>query len=272
MKRWWIIYDKSSQFVEYHNIINFIKYTFSTKRISFKVIASCELTKEHLLKLQRDRMLPDIALFWCSKNFKRKLFLSKIGVAVINGYRESFICENKYLQLKILSQEKDVIPNTIFTDTNSIYKVVNNNFLSYPLVLKLSQSTLGSGVYIVNSIDKFNSICLNISATNNANIMLQEYLNFCPKRVTKVCFYNNQILSCYNQDESDLSMHFITSAEEKLIFKTINALKLNFGSIDIIYQSSTHPLICEVNNLPNILKIYKITNVNIIEKIIDFYS
>ena len=270
MKRWWIVYDKSSRFVDYHNIINFIKYTFNSKVISFKAITSCELTKEYLLKLQKDSMLPDIALFWCSKNFERKLFLSKIGVVVINGYRESFICENKYLQLKMLSQEKDIIPNTIFIDTNSIYEVAYSNTLSYPLVLKFPQSTLGSGVYVANSIEEVNSMCSNISTTNNANIMLQEYLNFCPQKVTKVCFYNNQILSCYN--ENDLSIHFITNAEEVLIFKTIKTLKLNFGSIDIIYNSPIHPLICEVNNLPNISKIYKVTNVNIIEKIIDSYS
>ena len=107
MKRWWIIYDELSQSVEYHNIINFIKRTFYTKRVHFNVIPNFKLTKEYLLKSQKDNMLPDIVLFWCSENLQRKQLLSQLGIIVINGYNDSFICENKDLQLKMLSQEQD---------------------------------------------------------------------------------------------------------------------------------------------------------------------
>ena len=271
MKKWWIIYDAISNSKEYHNIIKFIVNTFSSKKIPFNLISNRKLTNNYLLHLQMTNQLPDIVLFWCKQDYAKKKFISNLGITIINDYYESLICENKYTQLKLLSRIPYLIPETMFFDLHTFNNIIRNNNLSYPVVIKLNHSTLGNGVCIANSTEDINQFLLN-NLKFNMNIIMQEFLYFLPQKVTKVCCYNGNILSCYSKNGSDLFKHSLTLKEKKLISKTIDTLNLNFCSIDLIYKSKHNPLICEVNNLPNILTIFKITNINIIEELINFYN
>lgn len=273
MKRWWIIFDDTSHSKTYNEIISFIIETFSSSNVLFNLIGISLIKRRNFEYVRNCSKLPNVVLCWCNNCLEIKFLFSSLGVAVINSYDATCICSSKFLQLKKLSTVKNLIPNTIFTNGKSVLYLSKYKKMVYPIVVKLASSVHGSGVFVINSYNELVTLITH-NGYIDSDIMLQDYLSFSSNYVLKVFVIKSKIISCYIEincnGTSSFKQHTLTEREQNLALQAIETLHLDCGSVDIIYQSSSIPLICEVNLLPNVLNIYRVSHVNCIQAIIDF--
>lgn len=205
--------------------------------------------------------------------------LEKSGIKVFNNYRAIEDCDDKMKTLLKLSGSKIKIPKTIsaplcFTSgaqisNRSAEEIIS--ILGLPLVMKKSFSSLGKGVYLINSESEL------INAVNKSPFEPKIYQEFISSSYGKdlriICigkkyfasmlrysttdFRSNSALGG-NQKPFEPSKDFIEVAE-----KVATLLDLDYMGIDLLFGSNGEPILCEVNSNAFFTAMENVCNVNV---------
>jgi ribosomal protein S6--L-glutamate ligase len=179
------------------------------------------------------------------------LILSKYGVPII----KSFNCMS-FEQLGLIKEH-----------------------LEFPLIVKNSKGSHGKGIELINNFDNLQKF---FQDKNISQYLIQEYINTAEiKSDIRVVTLGNEVIGSYKKIASEGSIvtnlgsggdaveHPLTQDLLDIAKKIINALKVEFTGIDIIYKNDK-PYVLEVNNAPQFRGFEKATKVNLAGKIIDY--
>ena len=205
--------------------------------------------------------------------------LNKSGLKVFNDYRAIEDCDDKMKTLLKLSGLGIKIPKTLSAPLcfTSGAKISNSDAdeiiskLKLPLVVKKSFSSLGKGVYLVNSSDEL------INVVNDAPFEPKIYQEFISssygKDVRIICIGKKFFSAMLRYSESDFrsnsalggkakkfepSKEFIDVAE-----KVADVLNLDYMGVDLMFGSSGEPILCEVNSNAFFTTMEDVCNVNV---------
>lgn len=272
--KWWLVYNDSSLYSEYFQIIDFIFLTLKNLGVQCIKIPASTLMTNYKETLSRELFLADMVLFW-DKNWQIASALQEHGMRVYNN-ASSAIVEDKIATYEVL-RDYGIIPKTLIYSVGEAKRNLGKiiKLIEFPILAKLSKSVHGSNVFLLE-----NETML-ISFLNNYDehiiIALQEILTFSQKAEVKICSTKNQVLSSYKRyylvdGTLKYEPYSLTEKENEMCKQVCQILDLEIAGIDIMYRDENEPLVCDVNTQPNVLNIFKILGINVIEKFINSFD
>lgn len=265
-----VVYNNKSQSKEYMEIVNFIVNSYRDEKIKTELIKITEL--ENLYRIGNLKNLPTKIFFW-DKNWDLAQNLKKEGFQIHENPLNAKICENKVSSLKILKRKRKILPKTKILKIKKIKRDIDNEKINhFPIVLKYENSENGSGVRIIYNKQEMRYEIKDKS--QNEKVILQEYLNFNPNLLIKLFIIKNECIAGmkveYKKDGPvNYTVYVPNETEKKIAIKSCKIMGLNIAGVDIIYKEKNRPVICELNTQPNLLRIYNVTGINVVERFIE---
>ena len=187
---------------------------------------------------------------------------------------------DKLRSMQLLARAGVGIPKTVFAsqtaDANDLLELVGGA----PVVVKLLESTHGSGVVLGETkktaksiIEAFNSI--------NAKIILQEFVEEADGADIRVVVVGDRIVASMmrkgGEGEFRSNTHRggqvlpvqLTKKDANIALKAARTLGINIAGVDII-RSKRGPLILEVNSSPSLKGVERLTGQDIAGEMIDY--
>lgn len=167
------------------------------------------------------------------------------------------------------------VPKSIVTNKDKIRNDILN--FSFPVVVKVIESSMGKMVVRVNDIDELIEFVLPL----NDDFLLQEYFEI--EFDTRVLVIGEKVLGGFNRyklnSESFLTTvgggrREVTSLVDKQIVAAIEATRLQgleIAGVDM-FISNNEIYIIEVNSAPQFRVFEKVTGVNVAEEIINYLN
>ena len=240
------------------NGYNFVINRDSTLNLNLKNLDFC-------LFLDKDRYTAEV--------------LEKSGVRVFNPPNSIVVCDDKVLTYLNLINNGVNMPKTLpsplnYTASDITYEEVDKiaEFLGYPVVVKLSYSSMGKGVFLANDREELYNLC-NKYKTNAK--LYQEFISSSSGRDMRIITVGGKYLCGYERNSggkdfrSNVALggngvkvnppkQFIDLAE-----KVAKLLNLDYMGIDLMYGTSGEPILCEVNSNAFFEMAEEITNTNV---------
>ena len=217
-----------------------------------------ELLKEENNNLYYDNILitdfPKIALLRGNDTNVSKI-LEKRGIKVINS---TFTINNCVDKLKTHEFVKRLNINQILTyQLNDINYEKAVSLVGLPFILKYRFGKQGMNIYIINNIEEFNEVIINI---NPSDYLLQEYIKNTYGKDVRVFIIGNDVIgACMRVNNSDfksnlaqggLSYHYeIDDIIKNNSLKLAKELKGDIISVDYVFGDNGL-LFCEANTNP----------------------
>ncbi len=228
----------------------------------------------------------DFAIFW-DKDIMLAEYLENKGLKVFNSSKAISLCDDKGLTFLALKDKGIKMPKTIiapFTFRNIPYNkftFIENVIkeLSLPLVIKISQSSFGAGVYLVHTKEELLS---KLKEIGTERVIFQEFIASSYGRDVRVEVvagkvigtvmrrnekgdFRSNVLAGGTMVKYDASPEFIEMAS-----KASQALGLDFGGIDIMFDTYNKPIFCEANSNCHFRTFFTITGINLANYIRDY--
>jgi len=207
---------------------------------------------------------PDFVLFW-DKDVRLASYLERQGIRVYNSARAIEFCDDKSLMYTCLSENNVSIPKTIlapmtyagcgYGDFTWLTPVIDE--LGFPLVLKECFGSWGEQVHL---IEDEHTLRDRLSEVSSRPVLFQEFVEESFGRDIRVyvigqkcevallrtsppdTFLSNRVVG------SQAQLYTISEEEEATALRSISALGLDFGSVDLFCGDKHNPLVCEVNS------------------------
>lgn len=211
--------------------------------------------------------------------------LEKNGIRLFNSHAAVRVCDDKGETYIALAGSGLNIPDTVFgalcyrgdvaTDTEAAQVVADK--LGLPLVVKESFGSLGSGVYLVKTVDELSSLTERIKLKPH---LFQKYMG--SRKGTDVriivvggravaamerrndCDFRSNISSGGTGRAVVPSSAFIKAAE-----KAASVLGLDYCGVDLLYGDDGEPYVCEVNSNAFFEEMERVTGINVAEAYVE---
>ena len=228
-------------------------------------IQSCLSGVDFCLFLDKDRYTSDA--------------IELLGIRVFNPSKSITNCDDKMLTYLSLVNKGIKMPKTIssplcYTDNEITLDEITEieRFLSYPIVVKLSFSSMGKGVFLANDKNELYTLCNKYK--KDAKIF-QEFIKTSKGRDVRIIVIGGKYLCGYERNSlgADFRSNValggngvkIAPSEKfiKMAEKTAKALNLDYMGCDIMYGEDNEPILCEVNSNAFFEMAEEITGVNV---------
>jgi gamma-F420-2:alpha-L-glutamate ligase len=207
--------------------------------------------------------------------------LERLGVYVCNSSSTIETVKDKLHMHQLLANSKLPTPKTMLLKFPVNYEVVKKE-IGFPVVVKNITGTEGNGIYLCQSEDKFTDLMELIYTNNsNANIILQEFIEFSSGRDLRVFVVGGKIIGCMqrisktgfkaNFSRGGTVEPFVVSEEvARLATQTAKLVSLDIAGIDLLFDANGGYKVCEANSSPGFKGLEQVMGRNIAEHIIDF--
>lgn len=273
----WLIINGFLHSHKFNEIYSWLKTAFEKKGHQINVYTNIELADITEIKNK-----PDFVLFW-DKDIPLAKRLEKMGLRLFNSANAIENCDNKaltYIELKgiVNMPETIVAPMTYrnigYNTTDFVKKAVNK--LGLPLVIKECFGSFGQQVYLAQTLDE----AIEIVKNTKEPLIFQQFIEESKGRDIRINMVGNKAVASmvrYNKNDfranitNGGSMENYTPTKEEIdtAKKVCNALKLDFGGVDILFGKKG-PVVCEVNSNAHFKNIYDCTGVNVAENIAEY--
>jgi RimK family alpha-L-glutamate ligase len=220
-------------------------------------------TNASFIRLPRMRELPDFALFF-DKDIRLAQQLEALGLRLYNRSRAIALCDDKTLTYLALKPHGIPMPPTIICpQTFPDYGYGDMKFLDavseelgYPYVIKEGCGSFGQQVYLAQNRESAEAILTRIGAVP---ALFQKYIVECTGSDIRIYVVGGQAVASVrrinktgdfraNVAGGGIAEAYSPTKDEKLLaVSTCSLLGLDFAGVDIL-QSSSGPLLCEVNS------------------------
>lgn len=254
----------------------------------------CRIFRSYKFKLVFDQQLPWI--LYDGKPFPRydviiarpsvvhfvDLYIALIqqmemaGMLVFNKYGPILKAKNKVKTMQILDHYGIPIPKTVVVnrpeDLSNAAKFVGG----FPLIVKAPVGSFGAGVTIFESMRALKSALL----WNKPMYLLQQYVKYSKGKDIRVFVVNGKVIGSFmraarkGEFRSNIELGGkgrpveITEEEASIALRSVQALDLNYGGVDIM-RSKNGPVVLEVNSNPGFNELEKITGIDVAGSIVD---
>jgi RimK family alpha-L-glutamate ligase len=229
-------------------------------------------------KIETEIKKYDFAIFLDKDKYLSAL-LEKAGVKLYNSHDSIRVCDDKAETIIKLSSFSVPIPDTIFgplsyLDTNpvlaSFLTSVEQTF-GFPVVVKECYGSMGKGVYIAYNRTEFEEI---IEKVKQKPFICQKYIDYKKGTDVRVIVIGNKAVSSILRTNKkdfrsnvgaggigqkfDPPKSFLRLAE-----KVAKVLRLDYCGVDLLFESQTSALVCEVNSNAFFEETERVTGKNI---------
>ncbi len=205
--------------------------------------------------------------------------IERLGIRVFNPSNSIVNCDDKMLTYLSLINSGIKIPKTIpsplcYTDSEISLDEVSKieNILSYPIVVKLSYSSMGKGVFLAKDKKELYTLCNKYK--KDAKIF-QEFIKSSEGRDVRIIVVGGKFLCAYERNSAGADFRSnvalggngvkITPSEDfiKTAETSAKILNLDYMGCDIMYGENNEPILCEVNSNAFFEMAEEITGVNV---------
>ena len=204
--------------------------------------------------------------------------LQRKGIKTFNKISSITTCDDKMLTQIALCNINVKMPKTFYAPLNysncevsvdELKKVSDE--LKFPIVVKLSYSSLGKGVFKVDNLEDFYKI---VNENKNSAKLYQEYVSSSyGKDVRIICIGKKYLCAMLRKSTTDFRSNaelggvgyeynppkeFIEVAE-----KIADVLDLDYMGVDLMFGKDNEPILCEVNSNAFFGVMEKVSKVNV---------
>lgn len=147
--------------------------------------------------------------------------------------------------------------------------------LEFPLILKKTKGRKAEGVYKVKSLGSLKRLLR--SYEKKDRLMIQEYID--NDFYLRLMVVGGQVIGAMKRNKSMGSGqrvksedYNVTKEQEDLAIKGAKALNIDIAGIDMMVDKNGKNYILEVNRSPQYITFMKKTNINVPEKIVEFFK
>lgn len=192
------------------------------------------------------------------------------GMLLFNRYDAIMKAKNKIKTMQILDHYGIPIPKTIVIrraiDLPQAVKLVGG----FPVIVKQPVGSYGNGVTIVESMRALKSFLL----WDKPMYLLQEYVKYSKGKDMRVFVVNGKVMGAMmrtakrGEFRSNIELGAtgaaveITEEEASIALRSVQALDLNYGGVDIM-RSKSGPVVLEVNSNPGFKELQRSTGADI---------
>lgn len=239
----------------------------------------------------------DFVLYWDKDIPLGKLlesFCRKSHVPVFNSLEAIAVCDNKYetyyrlweWNQTCLPQERiPILPsipapmtydNIGYTDTAFLKRVVDS--LGLPLIIKECYGSFGMQVYLADTFEKAADVTKKLAGKP---FLYQKYQKESRGQDVRLQVVGDEVVAAmYRFSDTDFRANISnggsmkpyepTKKECDLAVRTVRALGLDFGGVDLLFSGEEADIVCEVNSNAHFKNIYTCTGVNTAECIMKY--
>jgi len=199
------------------------------------------------------------------------------GVLLFNKSDAILKAKNKITTMQILDDYGIPIPKTVFVSRPEDLKQAAELVGGFPLIVKTSVGSFGAGVTIVESMRALKSMLM----WDRAMYILQQYVKHSKGKDMRVFVVNGKVVGSMmraaqkGEFRSNIELGGvgqpveITEEEESIALRSIQALGLHYGGVDIM-RGEDGPVVLEVNSNPGFKELERATGVNIAKAIVEY--
>ena len=207
------------------------------------------------------------------------LMIEKLGIPIFNPPASIEVCDDKMLTYLALEGSGLKVPKTLSAplcytkgakvSSDSASKIVE--ILSLPLVAKKSFSSLGKGVFLINTKEELIDF---INQNPFEPKIFQEFISSSYGRdVRIICIGKKYYSAMERYSDTDFRSNSALGGKAKKITpnkrfievaeKVASILNLDYMGIDLLYGKDGEPIICEVNSNAFFSTMDKVSGVNV---------
>jgi ribosomal protein S6--L-glutamate ligase len=179
------------------------------------------------------------------------------GLLVLNKFTPIVRTKNKIKTMQILNHHGIPIPDTVVVRRSVDLKQAVKILGGFPIIVKSPVGSFGSGVRIVESMRALKSLLL----WDEPMYLLQQFVKFSKGKDIRIFVVNGQVVGTMMRSakkgefRSNIELGGkgesveITEEEATIAIRSVHALELNYGGVDVI-RSKNGPAVLEVNSNP----------------------
>lgn len=198
------------------------------------------------------------------------------GTLLFNQYDSIMKAKNKVKTMQLLDDKGIPIPKTVFVNRLDDLKQAADLVGGFPLIVKTPVGSFGAGVTIVESMRALKSFLL----WDRPMYILQQYVKYSKGKDIRVFVINDAVAGSMMRSakkgefRSNIELGgvgkpvVITEEEENIALRSIQALGLQYGGVDMM-RGENGPVVLEVNSNPGFKELEKATGVKIAKGIIE---
>jgi ribosomal protein S6--L-glutamate ligase len=199
-----------------------------------------------------------------------------MGITLFNGYSSILNTKNKIKTMQILDHYSIPIPKTVVIHRAEDLKQAVKSIGGFPVIVKQPFGSFGSGVTIIESMRALKSFLL----WNEPLYLLQQYVKYSRGKDLRVFVVNGKVVGTMMRSarkgefRSNIELGGkgspveITPEEESIALRSVQALDLHYGGVDIM-RSKKGPVVLEVNSNPGFKELQNSTGSDIAGSIVE---
>ncbi len=228
---------------------------------------------------------PQFVLFW-DKDIRLARLLEKLGLRLFNCADSIEICDDKartYLELldqKIHMPKTIIAPKTFRMEGYPDYGFLpqTEQQLGYPMVIKECYGSFGQQVWLAKDRRELLE-CLGI--IKNRPFLFQEYIASSKGQDLRIQMVGTKAVAAMRRvnpadfranitNGGSMEAYQPDAGQVAMAKRVMEALKLDFAGVDILFGEHGEPVLCEVNSNAHFVNIWKCTGVNAAEAIVEY--
>jgi len=199
------------------------------------------------------------------------------GVTIFNRHQPILNAKNKIKTSQILDHYGIPIPKTVVIQRPEDLEQAVKTLGGFPIIVKRPVGSFGNGVTIVESMRALKSFIL----WSQPMYLLQEFVKYSKGKDIRIFVVNGKVVGsmmrCAKKGEFRSNIELggtgvpvdITEEEKNIALRSIQAIDLEYGGVDII-RSKNGPVVLEVNSNPGFKALERATGVSIAGCIVDY--
>ena len=209
--------------------------------------------------------------------------IQDIGVRMFNSHKPIRTCDDKGETYLALAGKGINLPKTTFAPVcytektplrmDYVTKIENN--LGYPMVVKTSYGSCGTGVYLIENRDQLQSVMQKLKTQPH---LYQEYVDAKKGQDVRVIVIGGKTVAAMRRiNDNDFRSNValggrgekldLTAKENQILFETAEKcakiLGLDYCGVDLLERKDGVPVVCEVNSNAFFEGIEKYTQTNV---------
>ena len=225
-------------------------------------------------------------VIYLDKDFYLAKELEKAGYRLFNKADFIKLCDDKMLTCIECANRGIKMPKTIAGPLFYSKELKEENLtfldniisqLGLPLVLKRVYGSLGVDVHLANTKEELIKL---YKANCREPIQFQEYIKSSFGKSMRVIVIDSKVVGGFiRYNTEDFRSNFGTTASAKkaencdVFFKFAQKIadefKIEYAGIDLLFDTSNEPILCEINSNAFFEEFEKVTGINVAEKFVD---
>ncbi len=203
----------------------------------------------------------------------------RLGIYVANSGDGISRSRDKLHATQLLTKNRIPVPTTCYVRTWQDVERALNQVGGMPIVIKVTEGTQGSGVFLVNSEDRARELTYKLLSEGH-HVLVQEYIAESHGRDVRVLVVGGKVVAAMRRisrgNEFRSNFHLNGRVEKidlpeeygRVATRAARLLNLDVAGVDLL-ESDRGPLVLEVNSSPGLEGIEAASGVNVAGAIIE---